>query len=449
MAERYLIIGNGAAGATAAETLRAHAPQAEIAIVSAEPYPMYSRPGLAYVVSGEIPLERVIARTAEWYAAQRIARIDGRAVRLHAAAHAIELADGRRLPYDRLLIAVGARAVSAPYPGHDLQGVVFLDTYDDTAELLRLARARSWRRRRAVVIGGGITALELAEGLAHLGLETHYFLRGRRLWPRVFNDAEAQLVVEKMQAHGVTVHPETEIAAVEGDRRGRVQAVRLANSGDRFPCQMVGVGIGVRPQVDWLRGSGLDIDKGIRVDDCLQTNLPDVFAAGDCAQVYDPAVGRHLLDILWPTAVAQGRLAARNMLGDHRPYRKDAPFNAALLFGLHITVIGQVNPTPAEGDGLDEAQSWSRGSSEAWYTFPRHYQSAWSGTGDGSLRLITAENRLVGAVVLGEQTAADALRGLIECGQDIAPLQPALSAERAELQAAILRLWKQGQTCDV
>ncbi|MEJ2750168.1 MAG: FAD-dependent oxidoreductase, partial [Anaerolineae bacterium] len=169
---RYVIIGNGAAGVTAAETIRHQDPMGDITIVSAEPYPMYSRPGLAYLLINEIPKHQVFARQPEWYQQMRVNLLFGKAKRLDVDQQHIVLGDGRILPYDRLLIATGARAVPPPYPGADLKGVVYLDTLEGTLSLKKQVK----RRRRAVVIGGGITALEMTEGLAHYGVDTHYFL---------------------------------------------------------------------------------------------------------------------------------------------------------------------------------------------------------------------------------------------------------------------------------
>ncbi|MEP7358014.1 MAG: FAD-dependent oxidoreductase, partial [Anaerolineales bacterium] len=180
---RYLVLGNGAAGATAAEEIRRLEAQAEITIVSAEKYPMYSRPGLAYIILGEIPERQIIARSADWYSRLGLRLVHGTAARVEVNTRQVHLADGRALAYDRLLIATGARAVELPYKGAHLAGVVYLDTLDGTKDLLRRAR----RARRAVVMGGGITALEMAEGFAHQKVETHYFVRKDRLWSTVFN----------------------------------------------------------------------------------------------------------------------------------------------------------------------------------------------------------------------------------------------------------------------
>lgn len=437
---RYLIVGNGAAGVSAAEEIRLTDTTAEVTLVSAEKHPMYSRPGLAYVVIDEIPDRQVIARQPEWYAAQGIKLVQGAAAQVDVDAHQVVLADGRRLPYDKLLIATGARAVPLPYPGGDLDGVVYLDTLDGTRDLLRRAK----RARRAVVVGGGITAFELVEGLSHHKVETHFLVRKDTLWSAVFNDKESQTLAARMTEHGVHIHYRSEVAEVLGDTRGRVTGVRLT-SGQELACDLVGAGIGVKPQIDLVRGTPIKVDKGILVDEYLQSIVPDVFAAGDCAQVWDRWTERYTLDSLWPSAVAAGKIAGRNMTsrypGMRTAYVKGIPFNACLLFGLHITAMGQL------GAGREVAepeivQHISRGSSEVWETTPHAYHSAWSEQGASSLRLVLGGQRLMGALVVGQQTVADPLRDLIEWGTDLTPLRVDLELGGTTMTDRILKFWR-------
>lgn len=434
---RYVIVGNGAAGVTAAETIRQQDPLGEIIIVSAEPYPMYSRPGLAYLLVNEISQQQVFARQPEWYQQMRITLLFGKAEQLDVDRQQVVLGDGRILPYDRLLIATGARAVPPPYPNANLKGVVYLDTLDGTMSLMKQAR----RRRRAVVVGGGITALEMCEGLSRNGVDTHYFLRRDRLWSKVFNDTEAGLLEKRMREHHVNIHYNTEAVEILGDRKGRVRAVRL-ESGGEFTCDLVGVAIGVKPQIDLVKDTPIETDKAILVNEFLQSSQHNVYAAGDCAQVYDRWTGQHTLDILWPSAVAEGHAAALNMCGQQLPYEKGSPFNACLLFGLHITTMGQINPRRDDSENEPEVlQYLSRGSSEVWYTYPRHYGSAWSEDGENTLRLVLDGDYLVGALVLGEQSTADPLRHIIENRINFREIHPDLPTGGLALKRSLQRFW--------
>lgn len=440
---RYVIIGNGAAGATAAEEIRARDPKGNILIVSGEPYLTYSRPGLAYFIMGEVSDKQVIARTPEWFAEKRITLIFGKAMSLDTATRYVHLDDGRAVHYDRLLIATGARAVPPPYPGASLDGVVYLDTLDGAKELLRQANGA----KRAVVIGGGITALEMAEGLAHQGVETHYFVRKNALWSVVFNEVESKILEERITARGVIIHYNTEVAEILDDGRGQVGGVRLTD-GDIFKCDLLGVAIGVKPSLDIVRGTPIKVDRGILVNDHLETNVPGIYAAGDCAQVWDRWTQKHMLDVLWPTAVAGGRIAGANMAGAKQAYVKGAPFNACLLFGLHITAIGQL------GGGRDDAaepevvQHISRGFSEVWATRPAppHAASAWSQDGPNTVRLILSRDTLVGALIVGQQTLADPIRDLIERQMDISPLRSYLRSGGPVMTQMLERFWAKSKS---
>lgn len=436
----YIIIGNGAAGVTAAQELRRRDARSRISVITDERHPMYSRPGLAYILIDQVSVEQSIARKPEWYTRHHIDLIYSRAEHIDYAAKQVRLANGQVLPYDALLIAVGARAVPAPFPGGNLDGVVYLDTLDNTLDII--ARART--AQAAVVVGGGITALEMAEGLAHQGVTTHYLSRKANLWSTLLNDAESKLVEKQILHHGVNIHYGREIAEILGEN-GRVVGVKT-NRDEVIPCDIVGVAIGVKPNLKLVKDTPLAIDRGILTDEYLHTNQPQVYAAGDCAQIYDTWSGEKRVDSLWPTAIASGRCAAANMAGGHVPYIKGAPFNAALLFGLHLTAIGQVAAAGREEADAEELSFISRGSSEVWTATPGGgYTSAWANDGTSSQRLIVRDDTIVGALLLGNQQLADPLRGLIEQRSNIAPYKAQLNAGGTALSMAVVEAWRRAR----
>ncbi len=436
----YIIIGNGAAGVTAAQELRRRDARSTINVITDERHAMYSRPGLAYILINEVTVEQSIARKPEWYARHHINLIYSRAEQIDFATKRVFLANGQVLPYDALLIAVGASAVPAPFPGGKLDGIVYLDTLDNTLDIMERAKTA----KAAVVVGGGITALEMAEGLAHLGVETHYLSRKSNLWSTLLNDNESKLVEKQMLHHGVIIHYGREIAEIVGEN-GRVVGVKT-NRDEIIPCEIVGVAIGVKPNLKLVKGTPLAIDRGILTDEYLHTNQPQVFAAGDCAQIYDTWSGEKRLDSLWPTAIASGRCAAANMVGGHVPYIKGAPFNAALLFGLHLTAIGQVAAAGRDEADAEELSFISRGSSEVWTATPGGgYTSAWANDGTSSQRLIVRDDVIVGALLLGNQQLADPLRGLIEKRVNIAPFKAQLSSGGTQLSMAVVEAWRRAK----
>jgi NADPH-dependent 2,4-dienoyl-CoA reductase/sulfur reductase-like enzyme len=421
----YVVVGSGVAGLSAAEVLRERDPGATISLIYEEPHSFYSRPGLAYLLAGLVPEEQLFARTQAELRDLRLNWIHARAAQLLPEAHQVVLSNGQGLTYDRLLIATGSTAVPPDFPGGDLAGVVKFDNLDDARRILKLAR----RGRTAVVIGGGITALELVEGLRARGVRTHYFLRGDRYWANVLDEVESHIVEERLKAEGVVIHYRTEIKAALG--RKTLAGVETT-TGEKLPCHILGVAIGVRPRCELAQPAGLKLDRGILVDEFLRTSAPDVFAAGDVAQVRDPRSGRAILDTLWSTALAQGRAAGANMAGAQVPYVKQVALNVTQLAGLMTTIIGAVG-----SGGRDQDQvTISRGNSEAWSLLPQA-QVIVEKHDVNRIRLLVGERTLVGAVVMGDQTLSRPLHRLIAEQADITPIRAALRADPASALSLI------------
>jgi NADPH-dependent 2,4-dienoyl-CoA reductase/sulfur reductase-like enzyme len=412
---RYVIIGSGIAGLSAAETLRQHDPRTEITLIGEEPHGFYSRPGLAYLLSGLIPEKQLFPRTQAELRTLELNWIKTRVDCLLPEARRVVLANGQQLSYDRLLLATGSTAVPPDFPGGNLAGVVKLDNLDDVRHILKLAK----RGRTAVVVGGGLTALELVEGLQARGMHVHYLLRGDRYWSNVLDEAESRIVENRLKAEGVTIHYHAQIKQALG-QRGMLTGVETV-AGEKLTCQVLGVAIGVRPRIELARQAGLKLDRGILVDEYMQSSAPDVFAAGDVAQVYDPHSGRTILDTLWPAALAQGEAAGANMAGVQTPYIKSIALNVTRLASLTLTIIGAV------GTGRDEdLLSIARGDSESWRLLP----PAWVVVDEhevNRVRLLVGECTIVGGLVMGDQTLSRLLSALVAAQADITPIRAALA----------------------
>lgn len=426
----YVIVGSGIAGLSAAEVLRERDPRATISLIYEESHSFYSRPGLAYLLADLVPEEQLFARTRAELRDLRLNWVHARAAQLLPEAHQVVLSNGQGLTYDRLLIATGSTAVPPDFPGGDLAGVVKFDNLDDVRRILKLAG----RGRTAVVIGGGITALELVGGLRARGVRTHYFLRGDRYWANVLDEAESHIVQERLKAEGVVIHYRTEIKAALG--RKKTLAGVETTTGEKLPCHILGVAIGVRPRLELAQQAGLKLDRGILVDEFLRTSAPDVFAAGDVAQVRDPRSGRAILDTLWSTALAQGRAAGANMADARLPYVKQVPLNVTQLAGLMTTIIGAV------GSGRDpDLVTISRGNSEAWSLLPQA-QVIIEKHDVNRVRLLVGEHTLVGALVMGDQVLSRPLHRLIAEQADITPIRAALGANPASTVSLISEFYE-------
>jgi len=422
----YLIIGAGSAGISAAETIRRLDAAGEITLVCAEADGYYSRPGLAYFLADEIPEQQLYPFRRQDFQRLQIRMLHAQAQQIIPQDHQVLVNDGHRLAYDRLLVATGASAVMAKLPGAELQGVVKLDNLEETRRMLRFAH----KGRRAVVVGGGITALELVEGLRLRGMQVDYLLRGERYWPNVLDETESRIVEQRLKQAGVRINYQTELSEILG-RGGKVVGVRTTGQG-HIPCDLVGMAIGVAPCKQIGETAGLKVDKGILVDDTMLTSVPDIYAAGDVAQVYDPRLGKSIVDSLWEPARAQGRTAGTNMAGQTERYIKAVPFNVTRLAGITTTIIGSVGGR----DGDPDVVGIVRGDSEGWRQVP-DAMAVQSNSEVNRLRLLVGERHLVGGVVMGDQRLSGLVYQLVAREIDISSIRQNLFTPGADIETAL------------
>ena len=429
----HLLVGGGIAALSAAEAIRLAEPAAKLVMVCQEDHGFYSRPGLAYLIAGALPEKQLLLRDEDELADLDLEVHIDQVVGLDTTGHVARLAGGGSIRYDRALIATGASALVADFPGATLDGVIRLDGLGDARDLI----ARSKRAKTAVVVGGGPTAIELADGLRARGVAVHYLMRGPRYWASVLDPLESQAIADALIHAGVEIHPRTRVARAIGDERGRVVAVET-DRGEQLRCDLVAVAIGVAPNLGLARASGLAIERGIVVDEYLRTSAPDVFAAGDVAQIRDPATGESHLDVLWSSALRSGRAAGRGMAGVLKPYRRQASLNVTRLGGVIVTVIGAVGQGPG-GDVDDDLLTIARGDSEAWRAKPpswtlEHHRKA------SRIRVVISAKRVLGAVVMGDPVASSALCRLVEGRIDISSVRPGLERDPETALEALLEL---------
>jgi NAD(P)H-nitrite reductase large subunit len=425
----YAVIGAGVAAIAAIEAIRSVDTVGKLFMVGDDPYGFYSRPGLAYYLTGELHDKALFPRTADDLRGLNFQYIKTHVTRI-VRNQRLLVVEGHHAPlsYDRLLIAVGAQAMPLEVPGADLEGVLKLDHLEDAKRILKFAR----RGKTAVVLGGGITALELVEGLVSRGLKVHYLLRGERYWSNVLDKEESRIVEHRLEEEHVKLHHHAEVIEVTG-RNGRVNGVRLLN-GQVLNCDLVAYAIGIRPRVSLAKEAGLAIDRGILVNEYLQTNDPAIFAAGDVAQVYDPRLGRSVLDSLWGPARQQGHAAGLNMAGKRFAYSKAVPFNVTRLAGLTTTIIGTVGRGPD-----DDVVGIARGDSETWRQLP---DCMIAQTGEvNRMRLLVGEKTLLGAIVMGDQKLSFPLEKIITDNMDISPIRERLLAPNARIGDIVAEFW--------
>ena len=431
---KYVLIGSGVAGIAAIEAIRSVDEAGEIVLIGDDPHGYYSRPGLAYYLTGELHDKALFPRTGDDYRRMKFRYAKDYVTRIDRDNHLLELGDKGVLSYDRLLIAVGAQAVHLKVPGSNLDGVLKLDHMEDAKRILKFAR----RGKTAVVIGGGITALELVEGLVARGVKVHYLLRGDRYWSNVLDEQESKIVEHRLQEEGVKLHYHSEILEVTG-KKNNVNGIVLKD-GKSLKCDLVAYAIGIRPRVELAKQAGLEVDRGILVNEYMQTNDPDIYAAGDVAQVFDPTTGQSSLDSLWAPARQQGHTAGLNMAGKQTAYVKSAPFNVTRLAGLTTTIIGMV------GKGRDDDMvGIARGDSETWRHLPEAIV-AQTGFEVNRLRVLVGEKTLLGAIVMGDQKLSFPLEKIISNNLDISPIREKLLTPNARIADVIVDFWYHNQS---
>ncbi|MFK7987211.1 MAG: NAD(P)/FAD-dependent oxidoreductase [Sandaracinaceae bacterium] len=386
---RVVIIGNGVAGIEAALTVRNREPSWDISIVSEESDHFFSRTALMWVVSGQLSHGCIEPHDRDLYTRMNFTRVRARAVGVDAKKRQVRLAGGLDpLPYDRLLIACGSRPRPGPWAGSDLAGVGHFVTMQDLEWLetelhggpnqfgrpprpdhhlkasvddspyqprTSLRNKRGGPPKAPVVIGGGLIGIEAIEVMAANKLSPRFFIREEWFWPMAINQPESTWITERMREHGVHVHLEENVEALEGDDA----LTHIRTDKDTYDADLCVIAIGVVPNTDWLRPASPDAphvtlaERGgaILVDAGLETNLEGVFAAGDCAAVtwYD---GQKRPEQLWYTGRDQGRLAGRRLCGERAEYARGLFYNSAKLMDIEYTTAGFVNM------GVEGEQNW-------------------------------------------------------------------------------------------
>ena len=425
----YLIIGSGVAGIAAVEAIRSQDQRSEIILISNERDGFYSRPGLAYYLTGELTEADLKPFSKQNFDELRCRCVHAEVSAIVPSQSMIQLQDGAQIPYKRLLIATGAQAARMDIPGLDSKGVVKLDNIADVRQIRKLAL----RGKRAVVIGGGITALEIVEGLVANKVITHYFLRGKRYWSNVLDDTESRIVELRLKEEGVRIHYQTSLERIY-EKRGRITGVRT-QAGQDIKCDLLAYAIGIRPRVELAKVCGLEVDRGIIVNQHQQTSQPTIFAAGDVAQVYDPITGNHVIDSLWGLAREQGWIAGLNMAGANQAYMRGTPFNVTRLANLTTTIVGTV------GKGQDDdLRGIARGDSEVWRQLPDAI-AVQSDFEVNHIRLILGDNTLLGSIIMGDQTLSQPLRELINHKVPITSIREKLLEPNAPLTDLIIDHW--------
>ncbi len=335
---RHLIIGNGPAGVIAAETLRKADPTSQVLLIGDEPEPPYSRMAIPYLLIGDIgETGTYLRKTKGHFETLGIEPLQGRVTRVDTKARKVFLQDGSAREYDRLLIATGSTPVSPPIPGIDLPGVYPCWTLEDARHIAGKMKPGA----RVLQMGAGFIGCIILEALATSGVKLTVVEMGNRMVPRMMTETAGSLIKKWCEKEGVTVFTSTRVDAIEASPTGEgVLLVRL-NNGQTIESDLVISATGVRPNIEFLKGSGIETNTGIVVDEHMQSNLSDVYAAGDVAQTAEFYTGASIVNAIQPNAADQAQVAALNMAGKRARSQGTFTMNVLNTLGLISSSFGQ------------------------------------------------------------------------------------------------------------
>ncbi|MEY4363101.1 MAG: hypothetical protein RLZZ24_453 [Pseudomonadota bacterium] len=333
---QHVILGAGPAGVIAAETLRKLAPEDRITVVGDEAEPPYSRMAIPYLLIGNIDERGTYLRKSDdHFKRLRIDIVRARALSVNAQKHEVQLDNGQSLTFDRLLIATGSRPVRPPIPGIDSPQVHPCWTLEDARAIAALAKPGA----RVLQMGAGFIGCIIMEALANRGVQLSVVEMGDRMVPRMMGPVAGNMIREWCEAKGVKVFTGAKVEAIVPGKTDAV-TVRLS-TGEKLEADLVISATGVKPNIEFLKDSGVTCLQGVLTDERLQTNVPGVFAAGDCAEAFDKVSGTTIVSAIQPNAAEQARVAAANMVGQHAELKGVTQINVLDTLGLISSSFGQ------------------------------------------------------------------------------------------------------------
>jgi nitrite reductase (NADH) large subunit len=411
---RHLIIGNSAAGIFAAEAIRRVMPEAEITMLSDEPYGAYSRCLITYYLAGDREEKHLAIRDSDFYDRTGInLRLGEKVIGVNPSARTVTTITERVYHYDRLLVASGASPEAPFIPGADCRAVFAgLRTLNDAKSMQRYVAPG----KKAVIIGAGQVSLKTAYGLCRRGMDVTVISSSPQIFSQALDETAAAMVEARLAAHGIRFLKNSDVEEV-GSRGPSVCMVRTCD-GKELEADLVVIGKGVRPNTGFLSQSGVALERGVLTDEYQQTNMPDIYAAGDVVESYDRAMQCRRVNAIWPNATEQGRIAGLNMAGTPTRYHGSLAMNSAELFGFNVIAGGM-------GRGSEPEYEVTRNTD-----YLGNYR-----------RLVWEGDILRGFILAGDTRNAGVLTALVREGRPLGRHKDKLCAGRASY--AMFNLYKE------
>jgi NAD(P)H-nitrite reductase large subunit len=343
MKQQIVILGNGISGVTAARHIRKRSDD-NITLVSKETDHFFSRTALMYIYMGHMSYQNTKPYEDRFWSQNNIDLVKDQVESVDFNAKTLILASGEKLGYDKLILAVGSKPNKFGWPGQDLEGVTGMYSYQDLEAIETFTK----NIERGVVVGGGLIGIELAEMLHSRNIPVTFLVRESSFWNGVLPPNESDMINRHIREMHIDLQLSTELKEIIPDESGRVKAVRTSQE-EVIPCQFVGLTAGVSPNVAFLKDTNLEIERGIMVDPYMKTNIPDVYAIGDCAQHREPPPGRRPVEQVWYTGRMMGEVVAANVTGLKVAYNPGPWFNSAKFFDIEYQTYGVVPAKLNEG----------------------------------------------------------------------------------------------------
>ena len=399
---RYVIVGSGPAGLNAIEAIRELDKDGEILLITTERYVGYSRPLITYLLGRKVTEEKMYYRTEEFLKELGVeVKPATRVERVVPEKKVLVTNTGEEITYDRLLLAIGGKPFVPKIEGLEgKEGIFTFTTWEDEERVENYIKKNNVKK--AVVLGGGLIGLKTTEALMELGVKVTIVELADRILSVTFDRKASEIITNALKEEGCDVITNDTIVAVKGE--DTISSVVL-KSGREIQTKLLIVAIGVRPNVEFLKDSGIEINRGIVVNERMETNVKDVYAAGDCTEFYDLIDGQRRTIAIWPVAVAQGRVAGYNMAGGSVRYPGGIPMNSVELAGIPTISVGHTN---VEGDEY-EVISYEEGNT---------YK-----------KMVIKDNRLIGVVLINDIDRAGIYTGLILQKLDVSSFKDKLLDE--------------------
>ena len=338
--EHIVIIGNGISGVTAARHIRKNSDK-KITIVSTETKYFFSRTALMYIYMGHMKFEHTQPYENWFWDKNSIDLKEGFVSKINTDAKTLEFKDSSTLSYDKLIIATGSKPNKFGWPGQDLDGVMGMYHKQDLENLEKQA-PNNKVCKRAVIVGGGLIGIELAEMLRSRKIPVTFLVRESSFWNGVLPAQESAMINEHIKEHHIDLRLNNNLKEIKSDANGRVKSIVIAETGEEIPCNVVGLTAGVTPNIDFVKDSGIETKRGILVNRFLETNIADVYAIGDCAEQHKAIGQRRNIEAVWYTGRMMGETLAQTICNKKTEYKPGHWFNSAKFLDIEYQTYGWV-----------------------------------------------------------------------------------------------------------